>query len=259
MPEPLSYKNAVSRFLDAVPEYREAPDNRLAHVADDPKNGQHVVFGGITRFVIEELRAGRMGPGSSFRRALDFMEAAMGSGDAELENLVWVSFLENLQLAESDHDGVKARLGPRLSAALSEIESQSARQAGPHSMSASDLDALKKKYGRYPQFLGIEIVDVNQPGAVDDTLLHIAALKGEREDVRTLLAHGADVNAVGDIGNTPLHGAAGNGHAAVVELLLKHGADPSIKNEFGETPLDWAKMDSHADVVRLLSEHKSAR
>lgn len=120
-------------------------------------------------------------------------------------------------------------------------------------MAAHDkLAGLVKKYGGHPEFLGLEITDVNQPGAMDDTMLHIAARKGELADVKLLVECGAKVNAIGDIGNTPLHGAAAKGHAVVVILLLENGADPNIKNKFGETAEAWAKTENHDEVARLL-------
>lgn len=81
------------------------------------------------------------------------------------------------------------------------------------------LAEILKKYGRHPQFLGDEILDVNQPGGFDDSLLHLAARKGELEDVKVLLAR---------------------------------GADPAIKNEFGKTAADWAKAENNNDVLSLL-------
>lgn len=114
------------------------------------------------------------------------------------------------------------------------------------------LRDIFKKYGRHPQFLGEEIVDVNQAGGFDDTLLHLAARKGEIEDVKLLVACGADVNAVGDMGCTPLHEAAVRGQVEVVAFLLENGADPGIKNEFGKTAVDWARDEKHDAVVRLL-------
>lgn len=116
------------------------------------------------------------------------------------------------------------------------------------------LSAVIDKYRTHPEFLGLEITDVNQPGAVDDTVLHIAARLGADEDIEVLVAGGANVNAVGDLGHTPLHGAAANGRVRTVRLLLSLGARPDIRNEFGETPLDVALMLARADVVSILRQ-----
>jgi len=70
-------------------------------------------------------------------------------------------------------------------------------------VSIKNVNEILLKYKDHPEFLGVELIDVNQRGAVDDTLLHIAARMGEVEDVEILIANGADVNIVGDLGNTP--------------------------------------------------------
>ncbi len=104
------------------------------------------------------------------------------------------------------------------------------------------LEQVLAKYRSHPDFLGLDLRTADQRGAVDDGPLHIAARKGELEDVAVLVAHGADVNGRGDLGNTPLHSAALNGHAPVVAKLLELGADPSLRNEFSETALRVAQL-----------------
>jgi len=94
------------------------------------------------------------------------------------------------------------------------------------------LEKVLDKYRNHPDFLGLQLKHANQPGAVDDTPLHIAARKGEAEDVAILVANGADVNQKGDIGNTPLHQAAMRGHVSVIKQLLSLGANPRVMNEF---------------------------
>jgi len=86
----------------------------------------------------------------------------------------------------------------------------------------------------------------------DDTLLHLAAFRGEEADVRDLVSIGAAVNARGDFGMTPLHHAAVSGHIAVAEALLALGADRSLPDEFGQTPAQLAARGSHAELAALL-------
>ena len=63
------------------------------------------------------------------------------------------------------------------------------------------------------------------------------------------LAAGANVNARGDDGGTALHAAAVAGEADAVRLLLAAGADVNARRN-GLTALDMAE--GHAEVVRLL-------
>ena len=51
-----------------------------------------------------------------------------------------------------------------------------------------DLLAVIEKYRQHPDFLGTEILGVNQPGGVDDTLLHIVSRRGTIDDAKVLLA-----------------------------------------------------------------------
>ena len=67
--------------------------------------------------------------------------------------------------------------------------------------------------------------------------LYIAALSGEADQVRDLLAQGADPNQANAQGNTPLHGACCRHAADVIPLLLEAGADPNAMNGSGLSPL----------------------
>lgn len=121
------------------------------------------------------------------------------------------------------------------------------------------LAAVIEKYRSHPQFLGIDLVDPNQPGAVDDTLLHLAAQTGAVEDIEVLVSCGARVNVLGDLGNTPLHQAAMCGQEDSVRLLLRLGADPNLLNEFNQTALQVAELGGHEHVVRVLRTYWRTR
>jgi len=121
------------------------------------------------------------------------------------------------------------------------------------------MDKLKDvlaKYQTHPEFLGIELTRADQPGAMDDTALHIAARKGELDDIMVLVKSGADVNLKGDLGHTPLHYAAMSAQVAAVKRLLDLGADTSLKNEFSETPLQVAEVGGHAEIANILRTHR---
>jgi uncharacterized protein len=117
------------------------------------------------------------------------------------------------------------------------------------------LVAIAKKYAKHPEFLGIDIDDINQPGAVDDTLLHIVARTGAIDDLKTLIAEGASVNPIGDLGNTPLHQAAMNGQITTAEYLLLKLANPRIRNEFDETAFDVATQGGHKELAALIKKY----
>jgi ankyrin repeat protein len=123
----------------------------------------------------------------------------------------------------------------------------------------SQLRSVIDKYRRSPEFLFVELNDLNQTGMTGDTLLHAAVTRGELADIEILLSCGAVVNAIGDLGNTPLHEAASRGLVEIVKKLLQCGADINIQNEFGETPLDLAELMERSEVARVLKEHTTRR
>jgi ankyrin repeat protein len=121
------------------------------------------------------------------------------------------------------------------------------------------LAAVIKKYQGHPEFLGIDIVDPNEPGAVDDTLLHLTARTGDLKGIEVLIASGAEVNSIGDLGNTPLHQAAMMGKVDSVRKLLQLGADPSLRNKFDQTAEEVAKLGGHHEIAEILKEVHSAQ
>src|SRR5262245_5307155 len=80
-----------------------------------------------------------------------------------------------------------------------------------------------------------------------------AAMRGDRDAVRTLLKQGVDVNAAQGDGMTALHHAAERGDAAMVEMLVYAGANVGAMTRIGQyTPLHVASQSGSAAVVRAL-------
>ncbi|MBY8610631.1 ankyrin repeat domain-containing protein [Burkholderia arboris] len=123
---------------------------------------------------------------------------------------------------------------------------------GSEMASAERLKAVFGRYVTHPEFLGLELSDPNQRGAVDDTVLHLAARTGAIEDMKVLIDAGGDVNIAGDLGNTPLHQAAMMNQFDSVKFLLKCGAKKHLRNEFDQTPLEVAELNKNAEIIRLL-------
>ena len=68
------------------------------------------------------------------------------------------------------------------------------------------------------------------------TALHIAAISGDTDIVRTLLKHGADLNKIDVHGWTALHHAVAKSHYLLVQLILEQDAD-AIRAAEGHTSL----------------------
>ena len=93
-------------------------------------------------------------------------------------------------------------------------------------------------------------------GAIDEktdsTALHLAAMGGHCNIVRTLIEQGADVDMPDMFGSTALIGALVEGHEAVSSVLLDSGANPLLKDCFGRDATCWVlKADPHSGVAKF--------
>lgn len=94
--------------------------------------------------------------------------------------------------------------------------------------------------------------EVNKPGW---TPLHYAASHAADNSaamVRLLLEHHAYIDAESPNKTTPLMMAAQYGSPGVVKLLLEEGADPLLKNQLGLTAIDFARQanrQASADII----------
>lgn len=122
-------------------------------------------------------------------------------------------------------------------------------------MNKMELRKIFDAYKLHPEFLGIDIEEVDQRGALDSVLLHIASRMGKLDHIKALIDAGVDINARGDLDNTPLHDAALCGQAQAVALLLSLGADASLRNEFEQTALDVAVLGKKEVVCKAFRKN----
>ncbi len=100
--------------------------------------------------------------------------------------------------------------------------------------------------------------DPNEVTGKGQRPLHIAAIQGDTESARMLIAAGAKVDGLDRADHaTPLMLAAAGGRADLVRLLLEHGANPLARNDAGLTPADFARRGNHPDLVPLLEQSGS--
>ncbi|XP_063286037.1 BRCA1-associated RING domain protein 1 [Pelobates fuscus] len=91
-----------------------------------------------------------------------------------------------------------------------------------------------------------------------ETMLHLASIKGDLQEVGVLLKNGANPNVKDNAGWTPLHEACNHGHTKVVELLLKHHVLVNTAGYQNDTPLHDASKNGHLAIVQLLLSHGSS-
>jgi uncharacterized protein len=84
-------------------------------------------------------------------------------------------------------------------------------------ISTGDIDTVKSY-----MLLG---TDVNLPVAAEGNRpVHIAAVCGQVEVIRTLVRLGADVNILDELGHRPISSAAHAGHVGAIRALASWGA-----------------------------------
>lgn len=154
---------------------------------------------------------------------------------------------------------------------------------------AFKLDSYRAAKG----MIALPTTNVNLANAKGETPLMMAAIKGQVDLAKALIARGADVNREGwtplhyavsapsedgsDLqmvallleqhayidaaspnGTTPLMMAAQYGTRSAVQLLIKEGADPRLKNQQGLTASDFATRADRSEVVTWLSQAGAA-
>ena len=95
----------------------------------------------------------------------------------------------------------------------------------------------------------------NLTNKFQQTLLHLAAYKGQVVNLEILLEHKASINAQDLSKKTPLYLATVQGHLSAVKYLLEKKADPAICGVEGDTILHVAAFYGHTPLVQLLLHH----
>jgi len=96
--------------------------------------------------------------------------------------------------------------------------------------------------------------DINHPGW---TPLHYAASgssKYQTDIISLLLEHSAYIDAASPNGSTPLMMAAQYGTSESVALLLSEGADPSLRNQLRLSAVDFALRAERKDVAQSIAD-----
>lgn len=98
--------------------------------------------------------------------------------------------------------------------------------------------------------------DPNAADKLQFTPLHFAAQSYEPEIAKILIDAGATVDAVNCHGATPLGVAVSNsqGRGEMIELLLSSGADPDRENNAGISPRMWAESIANYDVKQFFRD-----
>ena len=106
----LTYESFPQQLCVAVPGFDRVYDE---HVAEYDEILPHVLLGELVRFLSREVQSCSI-EGAALGRAVMLLERAMGSADPRLQELVAVSFLENLDPADPSFAAIRTHFGPKL-------------------------------------------------------------------------------------------------------------------------------------------------
>ena len=108
------------------------------------------------------------------------------------------------------------------------------------------------------RLISCETVDVDRSSMHGLTPLHLAALKGNLDIAKFLLAKGANTNALFLGCTTPLSIATWGLHTDVASLLMPLTRDPLLLDCYGRNCFDWASRNDSL-LVRLRIDARSAK
>lgn len=101
----------IKTLIAEVPDLQSLYDN---HLKENNELLPHVFFGDLTRYVVEKIQSRKREDESFVKRILSILEEGLNQGSQEVEELIDVSFVENL----SDQEEILVRLkefgGPKL-------------------------------------------------------------------------------------------------------------------------------------------------
>ncbi|MDR2490364.1 MAG: ankyrin repeat domain-containing protein [Spirochaetaceae bacterium] len=108
---------------------------------------------------------------------------------------------------------------------------------GSDGISSLHFSVREKRTG-WTELLLEKRADVNIKNTAGTTPLHEAAMIGDIETMRRLIAAGADVNGQDGQGNTAMHLAVPAAvHQQALDLLLRNRANPNLRDGRGDSPL----------------------
>jgi len=206
------------------------------------------------RNALATLALGLAAPGIWAGAYEDFFVAILRDDDAAIAALLRRGFDPNTRdpkgqvgLTIALQNGSSKAFAALLASSQVNVEARNAQDESPLMMAA-----LKGNLEAVKALLARD-ADVNKTGWAP---LHYAASAGSRQHVAIialLLENHAYIDATSPNGTTPLMMAAQYGSNEAVQLLLDEGADPTLKNQLGLTAADFALRVSRTESAEKIA------
>jgi hypothetical protein len=121
----ITYDSFSDQLRAAVPGFDRVYDE---HLADNGEILPHVLLGALVRFLSGDVEL--CGAGSTaLKHALPLLERGMSSRDPRVQELVAVSFLENLDPGDPSFPAIRRLFGPRLEEQYRKYEETEAKRS----------------------------------------------------------------------------------------------------------------------------------
>ena len=206
------------------------------------------------RNALATLALGLAAPGIWAGAYEDFFVAVLRDDDAAIAALLRRGFDPNTRdpkwqvgLTIALQNGSSKAFAALLASSQVNVEARNAQDESPLMMAA-----LKGNLEAVKALLARD-ADVNKTGWAP---LHYAASAGSRQHVAIialLLENHAYIDATSPNGTTPLMMAAQYGSNEAVQLLLDEGADPTLKNQLGLSAVDFATRVSRTESAEKIA------
>ncbi len=122
-----------------------------------------------------------------------------------------------------------------------------------HLTAPSEVKSFFEQAREIPPFESMDIQNIDGVNCEGENALHLAIAQNNVFISKYLIDTGININQPGDLGQTPLHMACSFGYMEIVKLLVEAGADLFALTE-GYPPFTLARFGKHDEICDYLGD-----